>query len=64
MQNQDGSQQTQMMMEQGGKSGMGMSMTGCHTTMYVFGLIVIVALLIQVVLQAKMLTELRRTSKK
>ena len=61
MQNQA---ESQMMMGQGGKGDMAMPMQSCRTTMFVFGILVIVALVIQIVLQAKMLKELRRTSKK
>lgn len=60
MAHEAGTQNTQMMMEHNGMKDMYMSMTGCHTTMYVFGFLVIIALVTQVILQAKMLKELRR----
>jgi hypothetical protein len=56
--------QQQIVMEQYGKSGMEMSMYSCHTTLYVFGALVIIGLLIQIILQSKMLKALRKANKK
>ena len=60
MDNQSDNKQMQMMMEHNGKGGMEMSMSGCHTTMYAFGILVILGLAIEVILQAKMLKALRK----
>ena len=62
MAHQPDHQDSQMMMEQ--KGDMMMQMQGCHTTMHVFGFLVLLGILVQIVLQSKMLKELRRTSRK
>ena len=52
------------MMEQNGSMNMEMTMHSCHTTIYVFGILVILGLVAQVVLQSKMLKQLRKANRK
>ncbi|MBS0603860.1 MAG: hypothetical protein JSS60_02350 [Verrucomicrobia bacterium] len=67
MENQEIAQQSQMMMEQMGKCCMEsscMMKPGCCTTMYLFGILVIAGLAMIIVLQNKMLKEMRKGGKK
>ena len=61
---QSGCQQKQAIMEQNGKMGDEMPMASCHATMHIFGLLVIVGFIMVIVLQFKMLKELRKSNKK
>ncbi|MBI5273743.1 MAG: hypothetical protein HY860_01665 [Chlamydiales bacterium] len=55
MQNQQQAQMTMMK-----NKDMGMNMDSCHTTMYVFGILVLASLAAQVILQFKILKKLRK----
>lgn len=59
---QSGCQQKQVVTEQ--KAGMEMPMQSCHTTMYVFGFLVMIGLVTQIFLQSKIIKELRKANKK